>query len=458
MQRCPNSAPAGRILAVSGENRQAIKRELQAVSAAVQKDAAEASELFRKSLARFSSRDNCRLLMAPEPASPIEDRLSDVLFYLDGGTGVNLRKKGIFFGQGRRRGKIGFVFPGQGSQYLHMGAGLVPLLPGAGALLREAARAAAGPDPLDAAMFPEPAADASRKREQEKRLRRTDLAQPAIGAVSLVMLELLRRFGVLPEAVCGHSYGELTALYAAGRLSRQDFFTLSAARGKYMAQAGREGDAGRMLAVKAPIEETADLIRTHGLDLILANRNSPEQGVVSGPSQEVEKMQAICRKNHIRAVLLPVSAAFHSRLVESAARPFCKRLDAVRFHPSSLPVYANTTGRPYPPGEASARRLLGRHLLHPVHFIDAVRAMFADGVETFVEVGPKAVLTGLIRSILSDSEHTAVAMDGSGGKQPALQDLARALCEIAAAGHFVDFTKWPAAEDEAISTELSSRQ
>ncbi len=435
--------PPVEIIGISATDRSALKDKLKKICCTEHRGFVLTRQEGPCANNGFSHHDACRLLMVIEPGTDIRSDLAHIVSYLESRPKVNWREKNIFFGENQEKIPIGFVFPGQGSQYVHMGADLCNCHPEFRDIVRQAEIYLSDGISFSSLLFPSSVPNREEQKRLAEKLQRTDVAQPAIGAISLVMLDLLARFSVFPDAVCGHSFGELTALHAAGRLDREDFFALSAARGKYMAEAGKKGDAGRMMAVKAPIETIPALIAEHGLDLILANRNSPDQGILSGPTADIETMQNICRKNHILALLLPVSAAFHSRLVESAARPFRAFLNRVSFKPSHVPVYSNTTGRPYPPDEESARQLLSRHLLNPINFIDDIEAMFHDGVGIFVEVGPRAVLTGLIRSILKDREPITAAIDSSAGKHPALTDLAYVLCQIAAAGHFVDFSQWP---------------
>jgi acyl transferase domain-containing protein len=431
------------ILALSGRSRQVIRQKIKVLINSCQAPSACGHEIGKATRAQFSHQCQCRLLAVFDPEDGLENALKDCLSCLDGPSPVNDRDAMVFAGEGRAPQRLGFVFPGQGSQYARMAADIMRKYPECNALLQQAQTAMGNHRELPHLLYPAPARDKKEKADQEERLRRTDVAQPALGAVSLAMLMLLAHFGVRPDAACGHSYGELTALYCAGGIGRQEFFDLSAARGRFMAKCANDGDGGKMLAIKAPLTTLPELIEKHELDVVLANRNSPEQGVVSGTSEEIERMRSICRKNHIRAVLLPVSAAFHSRLVESAALPFRELLDEVEFRPLQIPVYANTTGRPYPSDPSSARALLGRHLLNPVNFIDDIEAMHADGVEAFVEVGPRPVLTGLVHSILEGRAYNAFALDASGGSRPLLTDLARALCSLAASGLPVALSKWP---------------
>lgn len=431
------------IAAFSGNTRDALKLELEKFFQLPASDFASIQQKARLTCDAFTPQASCRLTLLLDPEADMAAQKETIRVRLQNAAEHQWAEKGTYFAEDDGPGRIGFVFPGQGSQYVQMGADLVNRLPESKAILEQADAAFDKENKLSAIIFPEPAADKEEQGIQEERLRQTDVAQPAIGVVSLVMLSALARFSVFPDAACGHSYGELTALHAAGRMCREDFFRLSVARGRYMGEAGKqENDPGAMLAVKAPIDDIPRLIAEHGLDIILANRNSPDQGVISGPTSDIEKMQGIFKANHIRAIKLPVAAAFHSRLVASAARPFQDAIQSAIFFHSDVPVYSNTTGRPYPADESSAKSLLGQHLMNPVHFIDNIEAMYADGVDTFIEVGPKTVLTGLIRAILKGRTHTAIALDASSGRRSGVRDLAAALAHLAAAGHSVDLTAW----------------
>ena len=215
-----------------------------------------------------------------------------------------------------------------------------------------------------------------------------------------------------------------------------------------MAAAGNNasGESGTMLAVKAPLKEIENLLATLDTDVILANRNSPSQGVLSGSSKGIETTLKACRERGFRAVKLPVAAAFHSHLVESSRKPFEKSLAEATFSPADIPVFANTTGEIYPESAAEARATLGAQLVSPVCFNEEIDNLYQAEARTFLEVGPKPVLTGLVRQILKGREYEAVALDPSAGKTFGLKDLARALCRLAAGGHTVDLTQWEPVE------------
>ncbi|MDL1967871.1 MAG: SDR family NAD(P)-dependent oxidoreductase [Deltaproteobacteria bacterium] len=211
-----------------------------------------------------------------------------------------------------------------------------------------------------------------------------------------------------------------------------------------MAAAGQNKDQenGAMLAVKASLEKLANLVIEIGSDVILANKNSPDQGVLSGSIEAINHAVKICKKEGLKAIKLPVAAAFHSSLVKNARKPFKKTLKKITISPSEIPVLSNTTGKAYPYDSEHVKKLLGDHLISPVDFVSNVENLFEMGIRTFIEIGPKSVLTGLVKSILNDRKFQAIALDCSSGRQFGLADLARTLCRIASIGQQIELNKW----------------
>jgi len=360
--------------------------------------------------------------------------------------------EGVFFGGPHRLGRLAFVFPGQGAQYLNMCLDLACLFPQMHGALTQADLAYRDMTDLTRQLtdfiFPLPVFNEEARKLQELALRATQRAQPAIGAVSLGLMCVLAAFGVHPQAAAGHSYGELMALLAGGRLDAEALMKLSQLRGRLMAE--QEGDRGGMVAVGAAEPESLKLLVEHGLELVVANRNAPDQVVLSGAEPEIERFVEILKAHGIGHARLPVSAAFHSPLVAGAAAPFRQALESVAWGSGSIPIYANATGEPYPEDPQAAKDLLARQLASPVEFVRLIEAMHRDGVRTFLEVGPGARLTGLVRSILGERDHFAVAVDPSSGRGSGVVDLARALAAVAAAGHEVDLRPWDPEVDEGL--------
>ncbi|MDG1454589.1 MAG: phosphopantetheine-binding protein, partial [Planctomycetota bacterium] len=174
---------------------------------------------------------------------------------------------------------------------------------------------------------------------------------------------------------------------------------------------------------------------------VVANRNAPEQAVLSGPTSAIDAARKDLENRGVRCIPLPVSAAFHSNLVSSAASPFEEVLEKVRFETGTRTVYSNTTATPYPTKTEDCRRMLAHQIAQPVLFKEMIEEMIRDGASTFVEVGPGKILTGLIRSIASASAKPVYAINTE-SDEPDGRSLARALAVIACRGHVTDLRLW----------------
>ena len=331
-------------------------------------------------------------------------------------TGVHFAEDGL-----ARDGAVAFVFPGQGSQYVNMGRDLAVAFPDVLQQFDRADEVLSGllPQQLSRYIFPPPTFTPEDEKAQRAALTETNIAQPALGVTDLAFSNLLSGFGVMPEMVAGHSYGEFVALAAAGSISPEDMLRLSEARGRFMVE-GAVGETGTMAAIDAPREALLALLDNP--DITLANLNSPKQTVISGGEASVDRAIAWCDEHGLRARRLPVACAFHSPYVAPAQERLAEMLAQTPIETPSIPVYSNTSGERYPQDAAQIGELLARHLTHPVEWVSEVEAMHAAGARIFVEVGPKSVLTGLIGSILDGKPHVAIAMDQS-GRAPMLQLL-----------------------------------
>ena len=355
---------------------------------------------------------------------------------------------GIAFGSGKTAGKLGALFPGQGSQYVGMLRDLACQFPGMMDALTEAdaifakESSRAEMQRLSDYIYPHPVFSEDDRLEQEETLKATEIAQPALGAVSMGAFKVLNYFGVTTQAACGHSYGELLALCGAGRIPLEALHQLSNIRGRLMANRTGEDDRGAMLAVQADEEAVLGFLRDEKTDLVVANRNSPKQTVLAGPVEQIKRVARELTKRSIRARVLQVSAAFHSALVADARKPFAEALERVAFSKGTIPVYANSTGGEYPSASDEAVNLLASQIVRPVNFMQQIQQMYADGVRSFVEIGPGHVLSDLVQSILPGGDVETIPLDASRGTRSGIFDLALALGRLASLGHEVDLTRW----------------
>ena len=288
--------------------------------------------------------------------------------------------------------KVAYVFPGQGSQWVGMGHDLYVNLPEAKAVFEEADSILGFA--LSGLCFEGP----------EDVLRQTVNAQPAIMAVSVAYLRTSPQLQDRPQPsfLAGHSLGEYTALVAAGTLSFADALRLARERGRLMQEAGNQTSGG-MLAVIGLDEATVQSVcQATGTEI--ANINCPGQIAISGPSQVLDKAAQLAKeKGAQRVIPLPVSGAFHSRLMQPAADGMAEAVSNLQFQDAVIPIVANTTAEPMTSGNALKAELLSQ-LCHSVLWQKSVEWMIKEGALEFVEIGPGQVLTGLIKRISKEAK------------------------------------------------------
>ncbi|MCK9897355.1 type I polyketide synthase, partial [Frankia sp. AgB32] len=311
---------------------------------------------------------------------------------------------GIYFrSRALRRPRVGALFAGQGSQYVNMGIELALTDPAVRQAFDEAEFAFAGAGGrLGPAVYPPHAFREQDAGEAEETLRQTRFAQPAIGALAVGQFRALRELGLSCAAYLGHSFGELTALWAAGALTDGDFFRLACARGRAMAPRHPDDEAGAMAALQCSAAHAGPLLAA-APEVTICNFNAPDQVVVGGPTAQVEAVVAAGQEAGIKARRLPVSAAFHTSLVAHAVEDFRAAVAGVDLRAPDGPVHANTAGSSYGPDVAANRDVLVNQLLSPVDFAGGVRAITAEsGCNILVEFGPKQVLTQLARRTVAE--------------------------------------------------------
>jgi len=281
------------------------------------------------------------------------------------------------------------LFPGQGSQAVGMGAALAAAFPEARAIFDQADEILG--IPLSTLAFEGP----------EDELKLTRNTQPAILMHSIAVLTVLKNRGFSPSGAAGHSLGEYSAYVAAGSLTFEDALRLVRRRGELMYEAGmaRPGAMAAILGLdEAVLEEICRDATPAGI-VVPANRNSPGQVVLSGEVAGVERAMELATARGARVtVRLPVSGAFHSPLMESAARGLSEALGRVDIRDAAIPVVANYSARPVTTGD-EIRVSLERQLLGSVRWEESMRWLLSNVGTRMVEIGPGRVLKGLMRSI-----------------------------------------------------------
>lgn len=288
--------------------------------------------------------------------------------------------------------QLAFIFPGQGSQRVGMGAEFARSYPVADAIFQEA-DAVLG-RALRQLCFEGPEAD----------LKQTENTQLAILVCSVATFRVLETFGIAPSVVAGHSLGEYAALVAAGVLDFSDALRLVQARASYMAEAG-ETQQGTMAAILGmETEQLQQFCDTVDGIVNIANYNCPGQLVISGEVAAVNRVVSLAKAEigERRCRLLPVSGAFHSPLMAPAQQKFGAVLGSVTLHPPKLAIAMNVTGR-FATDVDDIRQLLFQQITKSVQWERTLQTIAESGITDFVEVGPGKVLSGLVRRTLPDS-------------------------------------------------------
>ncbi|MEL4239103.1 SDR family NAD(P)-dependent oxidoreductase [Shewanella xiamenensis] len=322
-------------------------------------------------------------------------------------SGISFRAQALV----KDNNKVAALFAGQGSQYLNMGLEIANNFPELRRYIHASDKVFSyrGEVSLSSVLYPIPAFDDKSKKAQESALTNTLYAQSAIGALSMAQYALFTQAGFAPDMLAGHSFGELSALCAAGVISVDDYIKLAFERGQAMAQspqdAGSSRDTGVMYAVilkqKQDIEAIKECLAPFD-GVKIANYNSPTQLVIAGATTATQQAAKAIGELGFKAIALPVSGAFHTPLVAHAQKPFSEAIEKAQFNTPKIALYANGTGELHPTDANAIKAAFKDHMLQSVHFSEQLEAMYAAGARVFVEFGPKNILQKLTENTLAE--------------------------------------------------------
>ncbi|MDT0310430.1 SDR family NAD(P)-dependent oxidoreductase, partial [Streptomyces sp. DSM 44917] len=350
--------------------------------------------------------------------------LAGGLAALEGGTAAPgvppLTGGGVVRGRARARGPVVFVFPGQGGQWPGMAAGLLESSP----VFRERIAAC---DAALAAWVDWSLEDVLRRRPGAPPLERVEVVQPALFAVMVALAEVWRAHGVRPDAVVGHSQGEIAAACVAGALALPDAARVVALRSALIAREA-SGRGGMLSAALGAAEARRRLQPWEGR-IALAAENGPRSVVLSGEPQALDALAAALEAEGVRAARLPVDYAAHGPQVEAVRGPLAEALSGLAPRRAAIPLYSTVTGAPVD-GERLDAAYWADNLRRPVRFLDAVRRLLADEHRVFVEVGPHPVLTAAVEAAREEAAEEGVVVCGTlrredGGPRRMLTSLAQ---------------------------------
>ena len=422
-----------------GDIEHAIKHLLEQLLHAPRVDLAQlAFSLYREQhvLRRANGGEPCRLVVVASSVEDLRRRLEHVLAQFDSRTPIH-PASGLHYRESTEApGSVCFLFPGQGAQRINMLRDLVTDLPALHACFAQPATNDPGQPVIADYIYPRPAFSDADRNAQQQALNATDVAQPALGMVDMAAFDVLTSYGLRPDFLAGHSYGEYVALCAAGAITREALLHLSLARGRLATSA----PAGAMAALDVDGDRANEAIVRHGLQVTVANLNAPDQTIIAGTAEAMEAALPVLVQQGMRSRRLAVSTAFHCPQMSVAGEALADELNTVAFAPPRVPVYANLTAAPYPSEPDQMRSLLARHISEPVRFTDQVEALYAAGARVFVECGPGLTLTGLVGRILGQRAHCVLALDAPG--RNGWEQLAQLLAQAEAKGLPINLGQW----------------
>jgi acyl transferase domain-containing protein len=344
---------------------------------------------------------------------------------------------GLFYGIGTDGGRMAYLFPGQGSQYIGMGRALADAFPKARRIFDRIARRRFSDQTIDAIISTSNPGGDTDSEADFLRLSNAEWSGLCMFLICKVILELLNGMGAFPHAVASHSFGDVSAFHAAGILSEEETIKLHRFRGELAANCPMV-TSGCVLVVFKAADKIKKILKSRGIDNVwVANYNTASLTVISGLREAIHASRAALGEEKVTNHLMPITGAPHCPLAMDAAEKFGAYLkDNIGIGHAACDVYSYLFGRKVKNNPELFRHVLRSHTEQPVRFKSQIENMHADGIRIFLEVGPSDVLTRFTRRILADRPHTALNTDSSKGD--AVLTFLLAVAELFRAGKIMD--------------------
>ncbi|MFP4444872.1 MAG: beta-ketoacyl synthase N-terminal-like domain-containing protein [Desulfosudaceae bacterium] len=364
-------------------------------------------------------KNTCRLAIVAAAIPELEKKLSNAVKRLaDPECRRIMSRGGVYFFAApvKNNGKLAFLFPGEGSQYINMLSDLCIHFPEVRNRFDRMDGIFSGHArdffPSDF-IFPRPVFSQTAKKEAEEDLFKMDVAVEAVLTANDALLEILHRLDIHPDAVLGHSTGEYSSMRAAGILNITDSEQYLLELNKSYEETAAKGGIPRavLVAVAADSEKVASIIAAAGGELHIAMDNCPLQTVIAGAPEDMTGAVKELQRQNIICQTLSFDRPYHTPLFKKFAEDLSRFYDQWPVAPPAIPIYSCTTADRFPADAAAIRKIAVAHWLKPVQFRQTIEKMYADNVRIFVEVGPRGNLTSFVKDILGRRDHAAIALN-----------------------------------------------
>ena len=446
----------GEMLIFSGDTKQDLFNKLNEVVRSIKQ------ENYFLTLLGYKTHTEKHKKFAVSINAETPDKLKEkIAFFIKTATGSDvwsepslyLKMKGIYpFTPTTGKPKVCFMFPGQGAQYVDMMKDLASkykvvreTFTQADKILKEIIGST-----LTDVLWSKEGESKEDYKKREEAIKQTQITQPAILTCNVAMMRLLYEFGLKPDVTMGHSLGEYGAAVASGILNFEDAIKAVTIRGSVMSNIELK-DTGKMAAVSASVEKIEpELAKISGY-VAVANKNCPTQTVIAGESKSVEDAVALFNSLGIQAVEIPVSHAFHSKMVAPAMPSYRKFLDTLDIKAPNLPITSNVSADFYPNDIEKIKDIMTTQIMSSVEWVKQVELAYKRGVRLFIECGPKRVLSAFVTNTLADKKDIRV-LASNHPKRGGITEFNDLMANLAAAGIGVDWSKTDITKEDTLFT------